>query len=507
MKKKIDLVPADFKNPIRLDRELKIQPEEYWLKRGEARVLSLFQLMSERVPAYKDFLKKNKIKPEKIRSIADFRQIPTLCKENYLREYSLESLCWDGELKEKRWTISANSGSTGNVYYFPREIDQDWQYAIVAELYLRNNFKIHQRKTLYIDTFAMGAWIGGVFTFEAIRLVAERGRYGLSIFTPGIFVDEIFKCLEAMGDKFDQVIIGGYPPFVKDLVDEGRRRKIRWEKYHLGFVFSAEGFSEKFRDYIFKRTGVTNAYCGSLNHYGTADMGTMSHETPLSVLVRRRAIVSPGLRTGLFAERNRLPTFTQYIPELFYFEEEESLICSAYSGLPLVRYDLKDNGGVFTLEQVKDIFQKHGLDLTREVAVENLQATVWNLPFVYVYERNDFTVKLSGANIFPETIRNSLQLKKYEKLVTGKFTMLIGYDRRQNQYLEINVELKKGVVKREGLCNSIQKTIIRFLLSENSEYNVLYQTDPERVTPRVILWEYGSQNYFKCGGKQMWIKK
>lgn len=469
--------------------------------------LNLFQLMSRRVPAYKDFLKKNRINPDKIKTIKDFKLVPTIDKENYLRVYPLEKLCWDGELKEKRWTISANSGSTGQVYYFPREIDQDWQYAIVAEMYLRNNFKIHERNTLYIDTFAMGAWIGGVFTFEAIRMVAERGKYGLSIFTPGIFVEEIFKCLDTMGNKFDQVLIGGYPPFVKDLIDEGERRKIGWEKYRLGFIFSAEGFSEKFRDYIFERTGVNDVYRGSLNHYGTADMGTMSHETPLSVLVRRRVVDSLRLKKGLFAERNRLPTLTQYIPELFYFEEEDSLICSGFSGLPLTRYDLKDNGGVFTLRQVRNIFSQHGQNLSREVKNEGLQSTVWNLPFVYIYERNDFVVKLSGANIFPETIRNSLQKKRLENIVTGKFTMFINYDKRQNQYLEVNIELKNNAVKTEKTCCSIKESIIRSLLAENSEFHVLYKTDPKRVTPRVILWEHGSQPYFKCGGKQVWIKK
>ena len=61
MKHPLQIIPEDFKNPIKLDRLLKTKPESYWLTRGERRVLNLFHLMARRVPAYKDFLKKNKI--------------------------------------------------------------------------------------------------------------------------------------------------------------------------------------------------------------------------------------------------------------------------------------------------------------------------------------------------------------------------------------------------------------------------------------------------------------
>src|SRR3989344_4678686 len=195
----IPKIPEDFGNTSHLEKKLKERTEAYWVKRGESRALELFHLMAKRVPAYKDFLKRNKITPGLIKSIKDFKNIPPVDKNNYLRAYPIESMCWDGELKEKRWTISTNSGSTGDPFYFPREIDQDWHYAIVAELYLRNNFEIHKKSTLYLDCFAMGAWIGGLFTYEAIRLVAEKGKYPLTIYTPGIFKEEILKSIRILG--------------------------------------------------------------------------------------------------------------------------------------------------------------------------------------------------------------------------------------------------------------------------------------------------------------------
>ena len=164
--------------------------------------------MAERVPAYKDFLLKNKINHRKIKNIKDFKTIPTIDKNNYLRAYPLDKLCWDGQLKNNRWTISATSGSTGEPFYFPRTADQDRQYALLAELYFRTNFQIYKKSTLYIVGFMMGAWIGGLFTYSATRLLAEKGKYNMSVITPGVDKQGIIRAIEKLGPYFDQVIIG-----------------------------------------------------------------------------------------------------------------------------------------------------------------------------------------------------------------------------------------------------------------------------------------------------------
>ena len=506
MKGKIPKIPPGYENVDKLFLKLKSEPEEYWLKRGEKRALELFHFMSQRVPAYKDFLRKNKINPTLIRTINDFKSITPLDKNNYLRVYPLEKMCWDGNLKNKRWTIAVNSGSTGEPFYFPRDKEQDRQYAINAELYLRNSFDLDKNSTLYIDCFAMGAWIGGLFTYEAIRLLAERKKYKLSIYTPGIFKDEILKAVVNLGPKFDQIIIGGYPPFVKDVIDDGASLGINWGKYKLGFIFSAEGFTEEFREYIFNKAKIKDYYRRSLNHYGTADMGTMAHETPVCILIRKLALSNSRIYNKLFSFK-RLPTFAQYFPELFFFEEiKGNLFCSGYSGLPLVRYDLKDLGGTYSWPQINKIFTSEKMILKDEIKKSGIKDTIWNLPFVYVYERSDFIVKLYGANIFPDTIRRALELEEFGEILTGKFTMITKYDKNLNQFLEINVELKRGARLSEKLRGLIQKKIVNMLLEENSEYKSNFKSNPERQRPQLIFWEYEHPNYFKPGIKQKWVK-
>ncbi len=500
--------PKEISDSKKLLTQLKTNPEPYWIRRGETRTLKLFHLMARRVPAYKDFLKKHHIDERAIKTIRDLAAIPTIDKDNYLRAYPLEQLCWDGTLKGKSWTIAATSGSTGEPFYFPREKEQDLQYAATAELYLLNTFQIDKKSTLYINGFGMGIWIGGVFTYQAIRLVADKG-YPLSIITPGSSKIEIIKAVKNLGSKFDQIIIAGYPPLIKDTIDEGIANGFDWKTYNIRFIFSAEGFSEQFRDYISEKTGLKNIFTDSLNHYGTVDLGTMAHETPVCILIRRLATKNKKLAVALFGNETRLPTLTQFLPEMFYFEKiNDELACSAFSGLPLLRYNLKDTGDVVTLSMMETIFDKHGINLHAEMKKTGIADILWNLPFVFVFERSDFTVKLSGANIYPDEIRRALQKSHFAPHLTGKFTMVIRFDTNQDQYMEINCELKKDAQQTDALTKKTGDAIVEQLLEDNSEYRYLYSLLPKtRLIPRLIFWPYEDSTFFKPGGKQKWVKK
>jgi phenylacetate-CoA ligase len=260
-------LPEGFNNSDWLANELQHRSEAQWERLGQERALLLFHAMATRVPAYKSFLKKQHINHEHIRNIKDFKTLPTIDKDNYLRVYDRADLCWDGDFKNQQWIVSTTSGSTGKPYYFPRQEAQDRQYAISAEMYLRTNFDIQNKSTLYIVAFPMGAWIGGLFTYEALKIIADKKQYKLSIITPGIHKREVIEAVKQLGKDFDQVIIGSYAPFLKDILDDGVREGLNWSDYNLGFVFSAEAFSEVFRDYVIKKTGLKDPYRSTLNHY------------------------------------------------------------------------------------------------------------------------------------------------------------------------------------------------------------------------------------------------
>ena len=499
-------LPRGYRNAELLNKKLHSAEENLLLRRGQQRALTLFHAMSNRVPAYKDFLKKNKFSPDSVNSIRDFHKIPPINKDNYLKQYPKDMLCWDGEFGHGKWVISTTSGSTGQPYYFPREDLQDRQYAISAELYLRNNFQIQNKSTLYVVAFPMGAWIGGLFTYEALKIVSEKG-YDLSIITPGIHKQEVLNAIKQLGQSFDQIILGAYAPFLKDILDDGKRQGIDWPSYNIGFVFSAEAFTEKFRDYVFKVAQPKEPLLATLNHYGTVDLGTMAHETPESVLIRRQLVNEHRLDI-LFPEKNRQATFAQYDPSLFYFEEEaHSLFCTAYSGLPLVRYDLKDYGGVISRKKVHKLLNNNGIDIDNIIKKSGIESTTWNLPFVYVYERNDFSVSYYAFLIYPDMIRRVLQSDDLQSFLTGKFTMLVDYNAEGRQELLIHAELTHGTTSDKTLVKKVKSNIHQSLFEESSEYRETHNTIGTAVQPVIKLWKYEDSTYFRPGTKQKWVLK
>ncbi len=489
-------------------KELKKRSASYWEKRGESFALQYFYEISKQVPAYKKFLKSKRKNHTKIKNISHFKNIPLIDKINYLKKYPYENLFIGGKFASKHWIISSTSGSTGEPFYFPRKDRQDLQYALIAELYLLTNFQIDKKTTLYINCFAMGVWIGGLFTYQAIKHVVSDNKYKLSIINPGINREEILKIVKKLGYYFDQIIIGGYPPFIKNIIDYGNENNINWKKRSIKFIFSAEGFSEDFRDYIISNTGLKNPYTDTLNHYGTVDLGTMSYETPISILLRRLALKNKEIYRSLFGNIHKLPTLTQYIPELFYFEEINGrLICTAEGGLPLIRYDLKDNGGIHSFNKVLEICKQHNVDLMFEAKKANIAKTVWKIPFVYLYERSDMSVTFYGANIYPETIIKVLEDNNFRKIVTGKCSLETKYTKKQSQILIIHIELKNKIHKTKTLKNKLKSSIIKILIKENSEYRNNYKQLGKMGIPKILLWDQGSKEHFDLNGKQRWVKK
>ncbi|MBI3633194.1 MAG: phenylacetate--CoA ligase family protein [Candidatus Vogelbacteria bacterium] len=469
--------------------------------------LNLFHKVAQSVPAYKDFLKKNKIDPKKVKNFVDLQSVPVISKQNYLRKYSLTALCFDGKLDDKAFVFTATSGSTGTPFYFPRDEVLDWQYSYYLELFINNlGPGRKKRSTLVVDAFGMGVWIGGLITYQAWRMLALRG-YPITIITPGINKKEIFDAFQNLAGNFDQVILCGYPPFVKDIIDEGELvHGIKWKEFNIKFLFAAEAFGENYRNYLVKKTGIKNVYRDMANVYGSADLGAMAIETPVSILARRVAVNNERLFVELFKGATKIPTLAQFDPRFINFEAPEGVVlCTGYNALPLVRYAIGDHGGIMSMKELLVIFKNAGVDLMKECRRVKIEKTVKDLPFVYVYERLDFSTKLFGAIIYPEHVKRALEHSSIQNFLTGKFSMSTEVDADENQYLYIHLEMKIGVKESRELSDITCKLIVESLNKNNAEYKNNYQTIPEKVTPRLSFWTYEHPNYFKPGTKQKYV--
>ena len=85
--------------------------------------------------------------------------------------------------------------------------------------------------------------------------------------------------------------------------------------------------------------------------------------------------------------------------------------------------------------------------------------------------------------------------------------MLVKYDDKQRQYMEVNVELRPNKKKSEDLRVKIQKSMIKHLLTENIEYQASYGSAAEMNAPRIVFWPYEDPMYFAPSIKQKWVRK
>lgn len=476
----------------------------FWSRQRERRALELFNKTSQGVPAYKDFLEKNSIDPDAVRTWADFQLVPRTSKKNYLRQYPLEELCWGGSLKSPI-VFSATSGSTGKPFYFPRDAKIDWHQSIISELFLRNALAGKDEPTLVLVCFGMGVWIGGLINYQGFSYINERG-FSLSILTPGVNIKEAMNALRELAPSYRNLILVGYPPFMKDIVDEALDEGIDLKKYHIRFLFAAEAFTENFREYLVSNVGGGNLYRDTMNIYGSADIGAMAFETPTSILVRRLALEHEDIFEALFSSIKKTPTLAQYNPLFITFEAPNGeILVTGDNTIPLIRYDIGDNGGVFSFSEVDAILKKGGINLEDEARKQGI--TLYQLPFVYVYERSDFSTTLYGLQVYPEFIKEAVLDPMAQKWLTGKFTMLTKYDSDQNQYLEINLELKRN--QKEPSASEKVKVlehIKQTLKKKSSEFRELSTHVNKRELIELVFWPAGDPLYFKSGIKQKWVQ-
>jgi len=486
---------------------LKTRESSYWQRKQIHHSLDLFQKSAKRIPAYKSFLKKNKINPDKIKTWKDFETLPKINKKNYLTQFPLNELCWDGKLFSQN-IFTSTSGSTGRPFYFIRNQEVDWRCSIFIEDFIRAGNEKDMPTTLCIVCFGMGVWIGGLITYKALEQLAIRNNFPLSIITPGINKQEIINILKEISPYYDQILLAGYPPFIKDVIDEAEAQNINLKDKKIKIKFAAEAISEGLRDYIAKKTHMSNFYLDTINVYGSAEIGAMAVENATCILIKRLINGNEELFREIFSPINRVPTLAQYNPYFVNFESNEgNILFTGDSRLPLIRYAIGDRGGVMNFDEMILKLKLHGIDLIKEAKGMGLSDYIYRLPFVYVYERDDLSTSFYGLWIYPEWIRSALLSPIAQQYLTGKFTMTTRYDARHNQFIELNIELKKGKVPIRSFTKLIQKKIVISLQDSSSEYTEIVNHFKERAYPIIKFWSYEDLMHFKPGIKQKWVKK
>jgi phenylacetate-CoA ligase len=463
---------------------------EFYENRGEDNgPLGLFRDAAAHVPAYAAFLREHRVDPAKIRDLPD---IPMLTKDTYQRRYPLPQLCRDGRL-DGCDMVAVSSGSSGTPTIWPRSVLDERAVAARLEQVFRNSFRADERHTLAVVCFALGSWVGGMYTAACCRHLAAKG-YPITVVTPGNNLEEILRVLPELGPYADQVVLLGYPPFVKNVIDTGLARGVDWHRYNVKLVLAGEVFSEEWRDLVGQRAGMTQPCFDSASLYGTADAGVLGTETPLSVSIRRFLARTPDAARALFGEA-RLPTLVQYDPATRYFETHEgTLLFTADGTVPLIRYHIADEGGLVGYDEMLAFCAAHGFDPLAGP----------RLPFAYVFGRSLFTVSYFGANIYPENVTVGLERPAVSDWVTGKFVLRVVEDADRDRHLSVVVELAPGERPDPERGRVLATSIRAELLRLNSEF--AHYVPAEHQTPRVELRETGDTEFFQPGVKHRYTR-
>lgn len=471
------------------------------------RSVNLFQRAAKTLPAYKYFLASRKFDPTTVNDPISFAKIPLTSKKNYLVPGKLQDLVGPDSTANPL-LFCATSGSTGEPYYFPRDEKLSWQYSFILENFIKCS-SYGPGRVLVLIGFGMGVWIGGIITHRAFEIAGQRLDTPLAILPCGYNKTEIFKALRKLSPEFDQTIIVGYPPFVKELVDEAESETVALDKLNIRFLFAAEAFTETFRNYVCQKAGVQDPILDTLNIYGTADIGAMAYETPLSILVRRLAIEDPLLYRDMFGQIEKTPTLAQYNPEFIEFEAiDNELVLTADGAIPLIRYAIGDHGGVFDYGHVKSLMHRYDMNLEAEIDRARIGKVInRQQPFVYVYERTDLSASLHGINIYPEFVKEGLLQEDMVPHFTERLTMATKNDVHHNQFLQINLELQKGVEPSPSLEKQALKTIRASLIKRSSEFSEISKSQSANQLLRIQLWPNGHPRYFAPGTKQKWVEK
>ena len=468
----------------------------------EAAALALFTDMLAHVPAYRRFLAEQGLDPATVRAPADLARLPLMTKADYVQRYPLADLVRGGRLTGCDM-IAASSGSTGKATFWPRFVSDELAIAQRFEQIFHDSFMADQRRTLAVVCFALGSWVGGLYALACCRHLAAKG-YPLLAIAPGMNKPEIYRAVSELGPGFDQVVLLGYPPYLKDVIDGGPAAGIDWPSLDIRLIMAGEVFSEEWRTLVAKRLGSSDPCYDFVSLYGTADAGVLANETPLSIHIRRFLASRPDAARELFGEA-RLPTLAQYDPYSRLFEAREgTLLFSGDNGVPLLRYHIADHGGLIAHDEMLRFLARHGFDPLPGLAQRSWRG-VRHLPFVYVFGRANFAVSYFGANVYPENIAVGLEQPQIAAWTTGKFVVMAkeGLDRAPELY--IAVELAPGVTADAAKAQAMADSILAQLLRLNSEFTNYALAEYRR--PRVELKPTGDPDWFPIGVKHRYSRR
>jgi phenylacetate-CoA ligase len=479
-------------NPKRAIEFMTSMPDSFWEKQGEKMALKTFHETAEKVPAYKDFLLKHGIKDHtKIKTIEDFKKyVPITDRRNYFEKYSPQERCIK-DSKETPIAFYFSSGATGKpICIFQREKDMnvtiqgvitffDWMWDILSA-----------RKVLYINSYALGVWIGGYMNFFVAQELKKKIKH-FTYVSPGTDEERTLDIIESIGKDYDRILLTMYPSFLISLIEAGEKRGIKWHEFNIKILGGGEYLDDHLRKYFIETFDPVNKNPWLIYEgYGFTELGGSGgcSATPLAIKIREFCLEDKTLCKEIFKDENPAPLF-QYNPLAPYFECINGEITATHSSYsPIVRYNVKDMGDIISFRKMEEILKTRGYNINEELKKNKWIKPNLRWPFLIFRGRKDEAITLLGAKISPSSV--AFIFHRYPFVKSYKFS---NYDERHFPSFMIFVELKETVKLTEkeilNFKTTCERKILDYLLKTNFDFKDAYSSNPKMLAPKIKVYE------------------
>ncbi len=303
---------------------------------------------------------------------------------------------------------------------------------------------------------------------------------------------EIKAMADALNKEKNQMIIAGYPPFLKDLTAYAQEKGYNFEEFSVIGVVGGQAISEAMRDQLMNH-GFNQIY----SSYGASDLDiNLGVETEYEISVRKAIETNPGLARELYGENKGLPMVFHYDPMNYHVEcdDEDNLLFTCTRddrSSPRIRYNLGDKGRVYASSDVQALLAKYGM----------FQQPKTNLPLMFVWGR-DSTVVFNGANLAFTELERAVTTDEHLEQIVLKKAFYTYQDETGSDQLEIWLELNDdqelpNEEQREAYAHSLLNKLVN--LNQDFRYQV-EKLDEGTALPLVRFFKRHQSPISEAGG-------
>ncbi|MEX0895522.1 MAG: hypothetical protein WDZ94_01125 [Patescibacteria group bacterium] len=389
---------------------------------AQEKVISLFQRAYSTCPAYRDFIDEHDIVASQITKPQHIDRIPIMTKDNFLRKYPLNQRLIDNKLLSDCYMMTASSGSTGEPLFWPRDYDTDKFLEKKKERLYQDLFDIKNQKTLCINTFALGIWTAGVLTSKFSWGAAEKNP--MTVISTGMNFQAIADTFRNIVEKYDQVIMLGYPPVLMEVIEHISEEFVNLAQFNIKILYTSDSLSPKAKERLLQLIGKADDHGSVVGFYACTDTGIVGAQTRVTATAFEELNQLSDTKMSKILQKyfssSKIPALYQYDPMVKYLEAHDGeILVTADQNVPLIRYKLGDRGGIIAGSEIAACLKSCKKNSNQLKTLPSLSKQFEEQMYVFIMGRSDAV--LFTTNIYIEDIKYCLESSSFSSRLTGHF--------------------------------------------------------------------------------------